>query len=99
MVTKEQARARVLEEIHRLPHGLDPDGIVILDEHTIEKPWGWVFFYQSRRSRETGDERWLVGGNAPYIVNRHDGSLHETGTAHPIQHYIREYEATLDDSK
>jgi len=68
---------------------------VILDEATIERKWGWVFFYQSKRYVETGEPGALLAGNAPYIVNRDEGTLHETGTARGVEHYIEEYEKRL----
>ena len=89
MLTKEKAREMVMREIEMLPHGLGPDGVVVLDEHTIERPWGWVFFYQSRRWREMGDENFFLLGNVPYIVNRHDGSIHAISAADPAAEYER----------
>lgn len=67
----------------------------ILDDETIEKEWGWVFFYQSRAFIESGDFRDMVGGNAPIIINKSTGKLTHTGTAHDIDHYIKEYEQSL----
>ena len=95
MLTHDEARDIVDRELQScvLPNG---DDLVVLDEHTIEKPWGWVFFYQSRRFRDTGDFGYLLAGNAPYIVNRHDASIHVTGTAQPIECYIDEYEENLE---
>lgn len=63
----------------------------ILDEHTIEADFGWVFFWQSQRFLETGNSSEQLAGNAPLIVGRRDGSLHVTGTAHPTEHYIQQY--------
>jgi hypothetical protein len=57
--------------------------------------WGWVFFYTSERYLKTGDFRYAVAGNAPYIVNRHTGEVRVTGTAYSIEHYIDEYERGL----
>jgi hypothetical protein len=37
----------------------------------------------------------LVGGNAPYIVNRHTGEVRVTSTAHPIEHYVDDNEREL----
>ncbi|NBC39348.1 YrhB domain-containing protein [Corallococcus exiguus] len=67
--------------------------LIILDERTIEREFGWVFFYASKRHVETGDPAFSVGGNAPMIVDRVTGELHVTGTAYPVEHYIAEYEA------
>lgn len=68
---------------------------VILDDATLDKPYGWVFFYQSRAYVETGDFMEMLAGNAPVIFNRVSGEYHVTGTAHPVEDYISEYEATL----
>lgn len=65
--------------------------LTLLDELTRELPYGWVFFYQSRGYVETGDPRQMLGGNAPLLVT-HSGELYETGTAHPLESYLREYE-------
>ena len=69
---------------------------VILDEATIEREFGWVFFYDSSRHVETGMISDAIAGNAPIIVNKHDGTLHFTGTASPISYYIEDYERTGD---
>jgi hypothetical protein len=69
--------------------------LVVIDESTLERDWGWVFFYTSERYLKTGDISDAVAGNAPYIVNRHTGEVRVTGTAQPIEHYIDEYEREL----
>jgi hypothetical protein len=65
--------------------------LVLLYEHTMEFESGWVFFYQTKEYVETGDITKMVGGNAPVIINKIDGSLHITGTSSPIEKYIRDY--------
>ncbi len=67
----------------------------VMQDATLDLPYGWVFFYNSRAYLETGDDRSALIGNAPIIFNRVSGDLRVTGTAHPIEHYIREYEASL----
>jgi len=74
------------------------DGLVILKEFTIHKDWGWVIFYSSKFYIETGDIKYAIAGNAPYIVEKETGAVKETGTAYPIQYYIDEYEAEKDRS-
>jgi len=73
----------------------DDEEWVIVDDYTIEKPWGWVFFYNSREFVSTGDPQYQLIGNAPYIVNKATGELADTGTAEEIEVYISRYEATL----
>ena len=65
--------------------------LALQDDQTIEKEFGWVFFYQSRKFLETGDFRDMALGNAPLIIDR-EGNVHETGTAHSIEHYLTEFE-------
>ena len=72
--------------------GLVQDEKVILAELTLEKAYGWVFFYNSRRYVETQDVRYTLYGNAPIIVEKENGSLHFTGTAEEIDYYINKYE-------
>ena len=76
------------------------DGLaVILEDHTIDRPYGWVFFYQSREYVESGDTRRVLIGNAPLIFNRVSGEVRVTGTAMPIEDYLRKYEAGLSPSE
>ena len=93
MLNHAAARALIADWLAARPAPAPDDEWVILDEHTIERGWGWVFFYDSRRHRETGDFRFAVAGNAPFIVRRSDGAVFVTGTAFPIEHYIAEFEA------
>ena len=93
MLTLEQARELVLAKLKAL--GAEDVVLVILDDETIERGWGWVFFYDSAKHHETGDFRDALAGNAPYIVNRDTGELLCTGTARPIEQYISDYEKTI----
>jgi Immunity protein 35 len=93
MMTKDEARAAVEAEL--ATDRRKPGECVVMDEFTVERPWGWVFFYNSRRFVETRDPLQAFGGNAPYIVNRTTGEVRVTGTARPVEEYIAEYEASL----
>jgi hypothetical protein len=84
-LTLEQAKALVQAE-------LGTSELVILDEATIERDFGWVFFYQNRSYLETRNILKILAGNAPYIVNRHTRELQVTGTGRPIEEYIARYE-------
>jgi hypothetical protein len=98
VLTKGEARALVVAELQgplRYRYASHPTDLVIVDESTIEREWGWVFFYTSDRYLKTRDVRYALAGNAPYIVNRHTGAVRVTGTARPIEHYIAEYEREL----
>jgi hypothetical protein len=66
--------------------------LVLLDSNTIEKSFGWVFFYDSKRHVESGNFRDALAGNAPFVVTKADGRVHETGTARPLDEYLRRFE-------
>lgn len=66
--------------------------LFVVDEKTIERNRCWVFFYNSKKYAETGNAIYKLAGNAPFIVDKKDGSLHSTGTAEPIMNYILKYE-------
>jgi hypothetical protein len=98
MMTKEDARTLVLAELERMQRTgapSSPQDLIIVDEHTIERSWGWVFFYNSRVYLETRDVRYAIAGNAPLIVNRLTGEVKVTGTARPTADYILDYERSL----
>lgn len=84
----ELVRARLQEYESR---GSPP--LLLLEDRTITRPFGWIFFYQSRAYVDGDVVRHALAGNAPIIVDRDTGELRLTGTAHPVSHYVREYEA------
>jgi len=65
--------------------------MVLLENRTLERAFGWVFFYDSKRHAETGSIRDAIAGNAPIVVTK-DGQVHKTGTAHPVEYYLRKFE-------
>lgn len=96
MLTHDQARRLV--QLRIAPFNVGRQGLhelIIVDEYTVERPWGWVFHYTSR-GWHAGDLNYGLGGNAPYIVNRFDGTIHGTGTARSTEYYIAEYESELE---
>jgi hypothetical protein len=74
-----------------LPAG---DELVVLEDRTIARSWGWVFFYTSRLWRETGDLKYAIAGNAPFLVERETGRILPLGTAYSPEKYLEAYEQT-----
>lgn len=91
MITRRQAEKLVDAEIARSESSTSTD---VVRSCTIERPWGWVFYYDTREAIETGDPLRGLVGNAPLLVERRTGRLFVTGTARPIEYYIRNFEAT-----
>lgn len=98
-MNKKEAQHLVEKELKRLKSEQDSIDCVVLEDETLEKPWGWVFFYQSKAYVETGDDTEMLAGNAPIIVNRYSGELMHTGTSYDVVHYLREYEEGLPGVK
>jgi len=65
--------------------------LVIVESETEEHDFGWVFYWTSREYLETNEIRYALGGNAPLIVDRRDGSIHPTGTARLTSEYVDDY--------
>lgn len=94
MLNFETAKKMVEEQINASYH-VDGDELVVLEEETIQKEYGWIFLYTSRRLIETDDLNYMVGGNAPVVVNKRTGELTFLGTAEPLENYVRRYEQSL----
>ena len=75
---------------------MKPDNtFVVFEKHTIEKPYGWVFFYNSKEFVETGEFRYRLAGNGPVIVNKYSGSMDFFGASRAPSRFIEEYERKL----
>jgi hypothetical protein len=85
-------RQRVQSILDEMPPAFEGDEWIILDNCTIERDWGWVFFYDSRLYWETRDDKYLIAGNAPFLVRRSDGAMLPTCTAYSIEKQIKEYQ-------
>jgi hypothetical protein len=65
--------------------------VEIDDGWTVEHPFGWVFFYNTKEYIE-GDRNAGLVGNAAIIVDRHSGKPSRAGTSYPIEWLIHAYE-------
>lgn len=92
-MTKDEAIVLVEQVVN--DNGLSEQECIVQSGSTIEKWWGWVFFYQSKKFLESNDFRDMLVGNAPIIVNKASGEYHLTGTAYDISYYIEKYEDKL----
>jgi hypothetical protein len=95
VIALEQAEAVASEWVRSLSYNVPGDELTLVHNATIERPFGWVFFYSSKRWL-AGDLRFALAGNAPILIDRRDGQVRVAGTEFPIEHYLRNYEATGD---
>ncbi|MFE0630016.1 YrhB domain-containing protein [Streptomyces sp. NPDC058864] len=73
MIEREEAVRRVQEYLDL--HFPGRMAVVEAEEHEL----AWVVLYQSAEYARTGDSRYLLAGNGPYLVDRADGRLHTIG--------------------
>jgi hypothetical protein len=92
---KEIAKAYIEANQLRPVEQTDGNKLILFEEETIEKVYGWYFFSAPSKLIETGDFRYTVMGNVPFLVEKESGNLIEFGTPYPIEHYIEEYEKNL----
>ena len=71
----------------------------IIEEETIVKPYGWVFFYQSSEFLRSRKAEHQLAGNSPILIDRINGELRVFGTARPIADYLEEYESSIPQSR
>ena len=90
VLTKAQALELMSRELQSMTTPEEP--FVVVDSHTIEKPYVWVFFYNTKRFVETGEFSHTLAGNGPGIVNKYDGTVHFFGSSRPTKDWIAEYE-------
>lgn len=71
--------------------------LVILKDKTVERPFGWVFFYVTRQFAETGDKKYLLPGTAPLVVLRQNGATEYLPTSIPPSRAIEIYEKRWEE--
>jgi hypothetical protein len=50
-------------------------GVAVNVAATVERPYGWIFSYNTIRALETGDYTQGLVGNGPLLVRRNDGRI------------------------
>jgi hypothetical protein len=71
------------------------DEFIIIDDVTIEKEYGWIFSYNSKKYIETDDFSYCIVGNGPIVVNKESGLVEELGGGPQVENFIAEYEARI----
>ena len=66
--------------------------VVILTDHTIKKPYGNIYDYQSKEFLLTGNFNKTLVGNAPFLVEKKMGRVVQFGTAEILERQLKAYE-------
>lgn len=96
MITIAEAIALVKDKIKSF-ESISKIELAIMEDETIEFEFGWMFFYQSEIFIKTGNENYLVGGNAPLIVDKYNGHVVITGTRLSEEFYLESYSSYRED--
>jgi len=76
-----------------------PHELVIQEEKTIQRSFGWIFFPTTRKYLETGNPAFLVPGVGPLVIERDSGrAIFLTTSVSPVK-AIAEYERRWRESK
>jgi hypothetical protein len=88
-LTKKEALEIAKKSVAQLREGTD---FAIQESDTVEKPFGWVFFYNTKKFIETGDPKYIRPGNGPLVVERLGGNTTFLSTSLPPAKAIEEFE-------
>jgi len=90
MNSKTEAEALVRNELRKIETAELPFDID--ESKTIEKEFGWVFFYNSARYLRSKEIIYQLAGNGPIFFNKMTGAITVSGASKPIDVLIEEYE-------
>jgi len=65
--------------------------LIVIDQLTIKKPYGNIYYSENKEYFNTGDfKHHIVTG--PFLVEKETGRVVNFGTARPLEFYVDEYE-------
>ncbi len=76
----------------------DPKVGLLLDK-SIESEFCYIFFYQSTKYIQSNNPLDMIVGHGPILVDKRNGVLVQTGSAHSTEYYVKNYEERGDPFK
>jgi hypothetical protein len=99
-ITYDETKQIVLEKLKEGFGEEVENELVIIEQATIRKEYGWIFFWTSKKHFETKDDNYALAGNTPFIVDNLTGELIVLDTAYDINfliHIYRKYRNKLSE--
>jgi hypothetical protein len=90
MLTKPQARAIAAAHVLRQSE-LHGSSFVLFDDETRAEDFGWVFFWNTAKFSNTGDDRWCAAGCSPIIIDAEDGHVYSCETLLSVEFHVDWY--------
>jgi hypothetical protein len=84
MLTKNQAIKLVRNQL--------PDGFDIMEDHIVEREYGWVIFSQTKKYIESQDPLDMAVGSGGTLVEKESGCCIEFGSAYSTETNLEIYE-------
>lgn len=94
MITEAAARVAVKTYVDALASRMNKELVV---SEPIEHPFGWVFSYDSRDHKDSGNRAQALLGAAPIIVDRETGEVSQLTTARPPRLQLDAYQRKWDE--
>lgn len=91
MITREEAKQKVAEYVN-FNLRLQDDELIIVDEETITKDYGWVFFAVNKKYLETQNFSDMVIGRGPVLFEKQSQTIIPFGTVLSAEQYLEQYE-------
>lgn len=107
MVTKEEAEKKVLDHLSKFERKpRTTNYAVIIDQYTVELPWGWLFYWNGKEFIEIGDTSKAYVGNVPTMYDKLSNEItpvnslfaHDFMTSTILKEYALERGYEWDDS-
>ena len=90
MIERDKACKIVEAFVAQLVPCMANDEYIVVEEATRDIGFGWLFFYDSKRFRETDELRYALAGNGPLFVLKSNGRIEELGSHQPLEMTIEE---------
>ena len=88
-ITKQKALEIAKKAVAKFKPGTE---FVIHEDRTLEREFGWVFFYSPKAYLQTRNPRNLVPGAGPLVVERLGGGTQYLSTSVPPEQAVTEFE-------
>ena len=88
----QEAQKRVEEFLNNKYKRNDDIVMVVIEDMTIEKEYGWYFFPSNKEYLETGDWKKMLVGEGLVLIKKEDGQIIQFRTRYSHEHYIKEFE-------
>ncbi|MFG2848787.1 YrhB domain-containing protein [Kitasatospora sp. NPDC048296] len=98
MVDLPQARRTAAEYVQNLSVGMRTE-LAVVDANTKDEGWCWVFFPDTRKHLESGEDRDRLVGVGPLAVVRETGSLFPLSSGTPLAEALAQLRSSADAAR